>query len=294
MSHQWRHNGITSYEHVPAPKDAILRRVFNWQVGLYCPEHPHIQHSKKDMEVGRCQQIIDSTRRCLHEFEDQPKWYDSITECAKEEGYAVYQFHDTHCWERDRESDADRYFAKPVDAQSVANDVVFMYTHGMPGTDRGFTPGIMVMSGDTPTADELASVHARQTRFFEYLFNEAQGMSTHPDKSINISDLHRTACEWLGRFDVPWMKRAVHVSTKQCPACDETIRMSAKYCKECHTALDVWYESRGLMPEKEDDPFVYDLMERKAKAAAGKRHIVVEEPAIDEEPFVIGSGKVKV
>ena len=262
MRHEWRHNGFTTYEHAAAPRDQILHRVFSWQRGLYCPKHVSLQQSNKAIESGNCYQ-------CGTKLIEYPEWVDEFTPCAKDEGYAVYQLHDTFCWGRDWSQDKEIYRKDPVDAQSVCNDFVSVYSGGLLGADKGLRPGILAIAGEEPTPEELAQVRAMQTAFFQYLHDDAVAKWA-DGKTVEITSLHRAACKWLGRMDHEFMKKAEQRSMKECPACSESMPYNANRCRSCSTDLDIFYESRGILPDEKEDPFVRKLIERKKQAAANR------------------------
>jgi hypothetical protein len=206
----------------------------------------------------------------MQALEELPRWKDTIQPCAKNEGYAVYRLYDTASWSRDWNKDKEEYKSDPVDAYSVASDFASVYTTGLLGTDKGHKPGIMIISGDEPTPDELKQVRETQRDYFEHLFHDAIQLNA-SGRGIGISELHRIACTWLGRLDLPFIEKIEQRNAKECVACGETIAAKANKCRFCGTELDVWYEERALMPDKKDDPFVYDVIERKRAAKAERR-----------------------
>jgi hypothetical protein len=291
MSATWRHNGFTSYEHASAPRDQILRRTFEWRIGPYCSKHPDHAHSTKDLRDGFCRFPMNTDSGiCGRPFEERPRWHDVLTPCEKDQGYAVYVIHDARCYGRDWSQDAEVYRADPVDAQSIVTDFVNIYSGGMIGTDKGFRPGILAMNGDEPTEEELAQVRAQQVAYFEFLVLDAISIHNNPKENQIISGLHRLACAWIGRTDLPFMIKMEQRQTKPCPACTEIIAYRANRCNQCHTDLDSWYESKGLVPDEKEDPFVADLMRRKAEAKK-RQHQHVDEPSAPST--VIGAGKTK-
>jgi len=250
-------NGFTQLEHAEAPRNSILKRDFNWQVGQYCVEHPELEHDQAMIQRtgGRCAAMLDKRTPCNLALQERPRWFDTYLECKKDQGYAVYKIYDSRYYQRDWLPDQETYITRHVPAHSIVTDFITIYSGGMPGADKGFRAGIIAIDGDMPTEEELERVRAQQTAHFTYLFNDAVS-SYASQKTELITDLHRDACSWLGRDDLPFLKKIRQVSVKDCPACGESIMAAALRCHKCTANLPEWYASYGITPEslgKEDE-----------------------------------------
>lgn len=290
LDHEWRHNGLTHYTHAAAPRDKILRRTFSWNVGLYCPEHPLHEQSNADLQGGYCQFQIDKRTRCNVKLEERPRWIDEYTDCEKDQGYAVYVLHDTRSWNRDWGQDKEVFRADGVDAQSIVTDFVTVYGSGMIGSDKGLRPGIIAMAGDYPTEDELQKARQMQTAHFEFLYHDA--VALHADgKTREITNLHRVACSWLGRNDLPFLRKIQQRSLKPCPACGEDIMYEAMKCKHCNESLPEWYQRYGVNPTDNNDEIVSAFLAKlpaKGRVLYAKKETAPPAATPSPEPVTAG------
>jgi len=122
-----------------------------------------------------------------------------------------------------------------VEVSTLAADLHTHWAVQRMGTGNGFRPGIMIIAGDEPTAEELASMNAIQKGYFEGLFLEGQAYAEkHDFKQIN--EIHRAAAVWLG-LDAKWVANIgeQHVGWKECTACFEKINALATICKVCRS-----------------------------------------------------------
>lgn len=122
-----------------------------------------------------------------------------------------------------------------VECKDIASDLITHWAAQRIGTQHGHRPGIKVIAGDTPTAEELAELNAIQKGYFETLFHEAQGFAAKHDWK-NIGDHHRVAARWLG-LDAPWVANVGEQTQnwKECVACYEKINAKATICRVCRS-----------------------------------------------------------
>lgn len=142
----------------------------------------------------------------------------------------------TDCWElieTDRGT-FDNMIRRPemVKVEDIANCLLNEWAVNIAGTREGQRPGIMLIAGDVPTAEEKAKLETMQAAYFDGLVNEAQAYANqHAWK--NITDLHRDAAKWRG-FDAPWVTNLGEGKEKKhCAYCDEKIQPAAKFCVHC-------------------------------------------------------------
>jgi hypothetical protein len=147
--------------------------------------------------------------------------------------------HDSYAWNRNFNADRFELYPAPIPATSIADNLIQRFTTGMIGTKDGLGPGIMICADVEPTEEEIATVVARQEAYFRYLINEADFLFA-KNQVGDIHDVHRMAADWMGTHDRAWAKPLVHVEMKRCPACDEEVRGSAKFCRWCHTDIPAW------------------------------------------------------
>lgn len=121
--------------------------------------------------------------------------------------------------------------AKPVEVQSIVDDILAKWTGGLFNVPSGAKPGIMQIASTVPTKAELDEMTRDQTVYFEYLFSE--GSKLHDQKQWdNITQPMRDASNWLGR-DAVWANPAIAMHTGPCPLCTEIIPNSAVFCPQC-------------------------------------------------------------
>ena len=138
-----------------------------------------------------------------------------------------------------------------VEVSSLAKD---LYTHWAVqriGTGNGFLPGIKIIAGEEPTAEELAEMNAMQKGYFEGLFLEGQAYAEKHDFR-QINEIHRAAATWLG-LDAKWVANIgeQHKGWKECTACFEKINALATICKVCRS---VQPDLAGAATVAETDP----------------------------------------
>ena len=145
------------------------------------------------------------------------------------------------CWEliqSDRSQiGAPEFDPRMVLVQHIANCLLNEWAVNVAGTRSGQRPGIMVISGETPTEEELASLNAMQSAYFDGLINEGVAFAAqHEWRSIN--GLHRDAAKWRGvdqsEEKYKWVNAlGEQAEKKECYWCAEKILARAKFCRHC-------------------------------------------------------------
>ena len=129
----------------------------------------------------------------------------------------------------------------PVSAIEICNDAMHNWVECVQGTKGDFRPGIMIIAGDTPTPEELASLEANQQRYFERLVQEAQGHAERNEWKM-ITDVHRAAARYTGyrpaAGDSNWVAEMGTSRTKECTSCFSPIDARSKVCRICRAPQD--------------------------------------------------------
>lgn len=171
--------------------------------------------------------------------------------------FSTLTVRDTYAYVRNFSVDNFELYQAPVAGSVVAENLMQAWSNGLVGTKEGIGPGILVCADLEPTAEEIASVMAKQEVYFRELIMEGDILFNKPETAGDITDVHRLAAEWMGTTDRPWFKPLTHISLTPCPACAEDIRSTAKICKVCKTNIAEFLEAEN------------------AKAKVGKKHELV-------------------
>ncbi len=238
------HNGLFTYCHPAAKKDAVIVRTYN----------PNRMSTTEPGSVPA----------------SEPMFTDTEAPCEVNGGYTLIRVYDTFTWHRDYSQDKEIMIPKQVLALDVARELRRAWGLDVVEGNGGMGPGLMVIAGDTPTANELAAVRLRQTQYARTLINSASTMFAKGEVK-NISDLHRSMATWMGVNNLPWIVKMEQVEMKSCVACGETIRSKALKCKECGAELPKFYAEHGILPDALEDPFVFAFMDKStAKKPTGR------------------------
>lgn len=236
-----RHNGLIVYQHPPSDKNSVLVRTYN-------PE------------------VLANTNRVP---ETLKAFHDETRPAEVNHGYTLIRVCDTFQWTRDFTQDSERYIPHPLSADIVAVDLQRAWASDSVLADAAAGPGITVIAGSEPTAEELAAVREKQTNHFRRLVNDGHALFA---KGLvkDISDLHRAGAKWLGANNLPWVPKIEQVELKKCPACDNDIRKNALRCQECNADLPDFYLKYGIVPDPLNDPIVSALLDKLATGRKGK------------------------
>lgn len=178
--------------------------------------------------------------------------------------YATLTVYDTQQWinmpnERSYQGSIE---PRPLQARVVANCLVSEWGGDTIGARSGFKPGIFIIAGDVPTAEELAVARASQSNLFNWLITDGNGKHM-SGEGVNISDMHRMAAKHQldrGADRLPWFHVYDFAEVKDCVACGRQIIAKAIRCEHCTTMLPDFYESYGL--DVAADPAVADFVKR--------------------------------
>lgn len=119
----------------------------------------------------------------------------------------------------------------PISAAETVNDLMQQWVFSRIGGASGFRPGIMVIDGDEPTTEELATLEAMQRGYAEFMIHDAeQAAEKHEWKKI--TDVHRAMARWTGHKAV-WVADVGAKTLKDCVACYSAIDIRASVCKVC-------------------------------------------------------------
>ena len=238
LEHFARHNGLITYKHPAAKKDAIIHRT-------YSPEWM-------------------STINLKSVPKDEPMYRDVEKVVPMNEGYTLITVYDTFTWTRDFTQDSERFMSMPIPALDVARSLVTAWGSDVIEGNASMGPGIVVIEGDKPTLQELTGVRVRQTRYARQMINSATVMYAKNDVK-SISDLHRQMAGWMNINGLQWVPQLEQVDFKFCKACGEKIRSQALRCKECNVDLTDFYVKHGIVPNELEDPAVFEFINKRIK-----------------------------
>jgi hypothetical protein len=125
-----------------------------------------------------------------------------------------------------------KYNAQPVFADDIAKDVLNEFSTGYVGQESGQGPGVWICSGPAPNAEEIEVARGRQTAYFDFLCQQAQGLHIE-GKGNQITELHRRAARWLGYETFEWLEHMKQKALKECPNCFSSIDARATVCPVC-------------------------------------------------------------
>lgn len=102
--------------------------------------------------------------------------------------------------------------------------------------ESGFGPGIGIIAGIRPTAEELADLRAQHVAWCRYLVNQADMFWAVPENRKRIGDEHRGAAVFLKLQNSPdhaWVRNLTPDSHKDCLFCGEAMKSTARGCGQC-------------------------------------------------------------
>lgn len=155
-----------------------------------------------------------------------------------------------------------KYNPNMVEVESIVNDLLGQWAgnqHLIPQQPPA-TPGIIEINPlpaelknfsregilPKPNGEELEVMRARQTAYFEFLFNEGEKISRGDHQAINqwsnYTPEMRLAAKWLDRH-TQWSDPAMASDNEPCPFCQQLITPAAYVCKWCHRTV------RAIPPE---------------------------------------------
>lgn len=191
--------------------------------------------------------------------------------------YATLRVYDTQEWcsRPDPTDGKQHWLPMPIPAQVVADDLVNTWAGDTLGKRSGYSPGVMIIKGDKPDAEELAALRGQQSALFNWYITDAMGKHLR-GQGNEITDVHRLAAKEMldkGAERLPWYPTVDFADVKLCLACAKQIDARALRCDHCHTILPDWYAQYGL--DTADDPIVAEFMARiKKKAAPAAKPVV--------------------
>ncbi len=129
--------------------------------------------------------------------------------------------------------------ADKTTAEKVAADLVRCWTHGFPGIPDANVarPGIMAISGDEITQEELDLLTRVQTEFARLTIIDAD-VSHGKGRPDLITKRHHALAKWLKVTNRPWQEKMDRAATKNCPYCGEQNNSAASKCKNCREIID--------------------------------------------------------
>jgi hypothetical protein len=172
---------------------------------------------------------------------------------------------------------AESRIARPDTATNEALSLIQCWS-GNFSQAGGNRPGIGLIRGPEPTADELAELHRLQREFCRYFVNEADGFWYQGKRErIKMGGLHQMSAAYMGIKNDPnhpWTSDMTS-AFKACVACGENIIATAFVCKHCNRDVFEFAMARNLDLEtiRFSDPKLADMVEA-ARAKQG-----VPEPA---------------
>lgn len=144
----------------------------------------------------------------------------------------------------------------PVSAVRIAESVIKDYSNGILGVNGGDRMlGLFYIPGEFTATEirkkyeaELIKAKERQDMWFQetvritdILWSQSNG------NPLSVSDDAKMAAHELGMKDKPWLKDAIIVSMKPCPACGTLTNPGFPVCPNCHTIVDkATYDKMGL------------------------------------------------
>lgn len=146
-----------------------------------------------------------------------------------------------------------------IPVEIVATDLVNTWSAHTIAAKEGHGPGIGIIAGELPTAQELAHLRERQRQFFEWLVQDGHDKYLRGETK-NITNIHRAAAHWLlgeAAQQLPWYPKMEQRQVKDCPRCAKQILAAALGCEHCSLDLIDWYEKyTHLTPDEAVSQFI--------------------------------------
>jgi hypothetical protein len=182
---------------------------------------------------------------------------------APKGGYTTCSFCDSQQVVRDTtdvNSSETRGIPLPVPVDIIATSLMEAWSHA--GVDpfgkARPKPGIMIIQGTQPTAEELAEMNAMEEKLCRYAVEEADRIKT--TGKGEIGEFHRNALAWMGSERRDWFKPIERGLTKTSPATGEQINMNATV--DNGVDLIEYYVKYGLKPEDYGDEHIATMFKR--------------------------------
>lgn len=211
---------------------------------------------------------------------------------SKKDEYFVLPVYDGAALIRDPtsyETGQAKLLERPQSATKIAKAVVNDLAGHDIGSPSGYNIGLATIEGSEPTEEELAKLREQRDGWCLFLVNQADRYYNSPETRWKITDTHKAAAEALNignSPDHPWIRSIKPGDNKQCIACMEYIPSKALVCPKCQTKLLPFVEEAGLDLEyiKKQDPFLYELLAPKKRAAKAEKEPIETKTKVNSGP----------
>lgn len=152
-----------------------------------------------------------------------------------------------------------------IPVEVIASDLFNTWASHTIAAKEGHGPGIGIIAGELPTADELAFLREKQRAFFEWLVQDGNDKYLRGETK-NITNIHRQAAHWLlgeAAQQLPWYPKMEQRQVKDCPRCAKQILAAALGCEHCSLDLIDWYSKYTHLTA---DPFVSQFLDAQRTA----------------------------
>jgi hypothetical protein len=124
-------------------------------------------------------------------------------------------------------------------AEKVSADLLRCWTQGFPGVPDSAkaSPGIMIIAGDTATAEELAIMESKQREFARICIMNAD-LNHGKNRPDLITKRDHALAAWLKVTGRPWQERLDRSAIKACPFCGAQNVAEASKCANCREVID--------------------------------------------------------
>lgn len=166
-----------------------------------------------------------------------------------------------------------------IPVEVVATDLFNTWASHTIAAKEGHGPGIGIIAGEFPTAEELTFLREKQRAFFEWLVQDGNDKFLRGE-SKNITNIHRQAAHWLlgeAAQQLPWYPKMEQRQVKDCPRCAKQILAAALGCEYCSLDFIEWYEKHTHLTP---DPAVAQFITNKRTATP----IVADAPTLPPPP----------
>lgn len=177
----------------------------------------------------------------------------------------------TH-WQEQRNG-REQQWQTPVFAEDLADDLVTTWRDNRQFLEQG-RPGIMKIAGDTPTAEELATMHQWQDAWCEAHYIEAEDLNAKGAKA-GITKLHRACAIHIGREAAEWVHNVASASLMPCPLCTARIDSTSIVCRECGNIVDFDRYLNHQQRMAEYEAKVAEMREKRGLSTAPQGKLVV-------------------
>jgi len=173
-------------------------------------------------------------------------------------GFTRIVLYDTYQLVQDWTQDKPTVVKKDIPVKMVVEDLVRCWCSGRLTDSAEGGPGIAVYEPKIRLQEQLDALWHKQSSYFRGLVFQADRFFETKQWG-NITNLHRTAAEYVGGEARPWYQPLSEGVMKSCPACQTKMERLAIVCGKCNTNIVKFAKDMQEIGVKIEDPVLDHL-----------------------------------